>query len=299
MLFAFLTLFAWTLGSFSGARCAGVMGGFAANRLRIASSLLVLSVVIAVTGTNPGIPHAFWFLLAGLLHLGLGDVGLYTAYHHLGPRLAVLVGLCGAPLVTFLVEGLVWNHWPGLWQCLLALAIMIGVIIALAPDEKSRLKDHQSWTTGLIAGIIAALGAGSGSAVTSHAYKILGGASKADFAFHTSAMGLRLVGGIFGLLVLGVVFWRKTPFFPLPEHRPLAWRWMPISVLMGPILGVACYHLALAQVPEASLVQAVIALLPVAVIPLSWSILGDRPSPRALIGAAIGVAAAVGLALVR
>jgi drug/metabolite transporter (DMT)-like permease len=43
----------------------------------------------------------------------------------------------------------------------------------------------------------------------------------------------------------------------------------------------------------------IVALCPIAIIPLSWWLEGDRPTPRSLAGGAVAVACAIALARLR
>jgi drug/metabolite transporter (DMT)-like permease len=83
-----------------------------------------------------------------------------------------------------------------------------------------------------------------------------------------------------------------------PKNWRAAWPWLVGTSVLGPALGVACYQLALQHL-QAGQVQAIVALVPVMVVPLAWWIDGDRPRPRSLIGGAVGVAGVIGMALTR
>jgi drug/metabolite transporter (DMT)-like permease len=56
--------------------------------------------------------------------------------------------------------------------------------------------------------------------------------------------------------------------------------------------------MALSEV-KAGVVQAVVALVPLLVIPLVWVVDGERPRHRAWIGGLLGVAGVAGMALLR
>jgi drug/metabolite transporter (DMT)-like permease len=69
-------------------------------------------------------------------------------------------------------------------------------------------------------------------------------------------------------------------------------------VLLGPVIGVACYQFALSTAPS-GVVLPIVALSPVVIIPFSARFEGDRPKARSLAGAALAVASAIALAMVR
>ena len=70
------------------------------------------------------------------------------------------------------------------------------------------------------------------------------------------------------------------------------------AALCGPVLGVGCYQGALATAPS-GLVLPIVALCPIAIIPISWWFEGDRPKARSLLGGAVAVAFAIALARLR
>jgi len=93
MLWALATVVLWSGAGYSSARCARNWGSARANRFRLGLAAAVLLVLCGVRGEIPTVGPTWWYLLAGVLHLGLGDLGLFGAYRLIGPRLGVLV--CG------------------------------------------------------------------------------------------------------------------------------------------------------------------------------------------------------------
>lgn len=72
--------------------------------------------------------------------------------------------------------------------------------------------------------------------------------------------------------------------------------WVAANALAGPVLGVSCYQWALAE-RGTGVVLPIVALTPLAVVPLARWLEGERPSWRSLLGGVIAVAGAVVLAL--
>jgi drug/metabolite transporter (DMT)-like permease len=71
--------------------------------------------------------------------------------------------------------------------------------------------------------------------------------------------------------------------------------WLLANALAGPTLGVVCYQWALARHPV-SQVLPVVAMVPLAVIPLAYWLEQERPTRRSLVGGVLAVAGVVGLA---
>ncbi|MDA3874313.1 MAG: EamA family transporter, partial [Kiritimatiellae bacterium] len=91
MIFALLTALCWSLGGFGSSRIARHYGSAPANGMRLTLAALVLGGIGVVWGSSFLIPNRSWFLLAGFVHLCLGDIGLFAAYRLLGPRIGVLM----------------------------------------------------------------------------------------------------------------------------------------------------------------------------------------------------------------
>ncbi|TVR44153.1 MAG: hypothetical protein EA402_07765 [Planctomycetota bacterium] len=280
MLFALLTLFLWTGAAYASARSARLAGALRANRWRLLVALPVLAAVGWWWAPDPLGPGLWWFLVAGALHLGLGDMGLFAAYRRLGPRLSLLIALCLTPLMSGVIEWWWLGTRPGWAQAFLALLVLAAVAVALAPTERLRLAPAL-WWSGIACAVAAALGQALGAVATRQGFALQPDAG----AVATAAW--RVAGGA-GVLLVVALFWRE-PAFARGHGRRLA-PWLAVSVLLGPCLGIPAYQQALATVP-AALVQAVIAALPLTIIPLAWIFDGDRPSRRALLAGLVAVAA--------
>ena len=181
--------------------------------------------------------------------------------------------------------------------------ILIGVGFALAPDPKAETalahRDPRGFRIGVLGGIGAAFGQGIGAVISRHAWgldvavglqldggtatfqRMLGGASVVLLALLVS---LHRHGGGFVPQRPGAAAWRET------------WPWIAFAVCAGPVLGVSCYQTALAHAPSA-VVLAIVATSPLAIIPLTAWLDGDRPTRRELIGGVVAVIGVVGLCL--
>ena len=72
---------------------------------------------------------------------------------------------------------------------------------------------------------------------------------------------------------------------------------MVANGVTGPVLGVSCYQWALKNFPT-GVVLPIVAITPIVVIPFSFVMEGERPTPRSLAGGVIAVLGVAGLALV-
>jgi len=86
-----------------------------------------------------------------------------------------------------------------------------------------------------------------------------------------------------------------VPKAPRPWSQ--AWPWVIVNSLAGPAIGVACYQWALSIAPT-GVVLAIVATTPLAVIPFTYVLEGERPSILSLVGGLIAVLGAMALTLV-
>ncbi|MFP4540551.1 MAG: DMT family transporter [Opitutales bacterium] len=310
MLPACLTTLLWSFCAVASRRSVEQLGENAANFWRILLAVAVLGLVSHLNGIAFH-AEAFGFLfLSGLVGFGLGDLGLYYALSRLGSRLTLLLAQCGAVPIAFFLE---WQ-WLGTtlrWgQAGAVLVVLSGITLALLPrrGELPEGAGRRFWA-GVGFGVVAAIGQGAGGVFSRLAYEAQGtfergGGSVLENIFVGAQAGYqRLLGGF---LIIALAFawdrWRSLgrvgPILPRAgDSRQVKTGWVALNAFSGPILGVALFQWALTTTP-AAIVQSIVALTPIVVIPMAWLMEGDRPRPRALVGAAVAVAGVILLALV-
>jgi drug/metabolite transporter (DMT)-like permease len=298
MIQAVFTAVLWAMSAVSAGRSTRLLGAGTANlaRLTLATALLALWAHLFGQGlAGVGLP---WLFLSGIVGFGFGDLALYGAYYHIGPRLGVLLCLClGAPFGA-LME---WA-WLGTrltpYQIFWSATILAGVFAALAPDRRA-VTGARAWGAGIALGVIAALGQAGGAVLTRKAFNV-GGQVGQHIDGGTAAYQRILGGLLLTAIVLLVHRWRKSPV-TLQEtpsvHGPWkrAWPWVIANAVCGPALGVAFYQWALAVAPT-GVVLAVVATTPLVVIPFTMVLDGERPTVRSIAGGAIAVLGAAALA---
>ncbi|MBD3344399.1 MAG: EamA family transporter [Chitinivibrionales bacterium] len=292
MVWTILTLLAFTFGGFSGSKCAGWVGGIAANRWRITLSLPIMVIISMLTGAPFWFPTAWLFFLGGILHIGIGDTFLYIGYNRIGPRLTMLIALCSSPILSWCIEWIFLHSSPDVMELVAAGVVVFGVIIALAPAEKKQFTARQ-WHSGIVVSLLAGTFMSVSAVLTRYAMH------------HTHEQGIeiplivtalyRVAGGTALLLLAGATVFKKPWSIPR-QHSARFGAWLAASVVIGPVLGMTAYHEALNRQPSA-VVQAILSMMPVVVVPLAWIVNKDRPSIRALAGALISVSACIALVL--
>lgn len=297
MLFAFLTTVLWSFSAIFARRLVDALGSTLANfaRLLLATALLAAWAFVFGEGTTgAGLP---WYVISGAIGFGLGDIALYFALPRIGSRLTLLLTQCLAAPLAATIEWLWLGTVLSTAELLAGAGILAGVSIALIPVGDGG-RPHNTFWSGAGFGVLAALGQALGAVVSRHAYEL------------SLASGVRIDGGtaafqriLGGVVCSGVAWWfwrnradeRSWPAL-LGQLKVARFRLILLaSALSGPVLGVGCYQWALATT-RSGIVLPIVALCPIAVIPLSWWFEGDRPAPRSLLGGALAVASAVALA---
>ena len=134
-----------------------MIGGTEANfwRITVATGLLAIYGFGLGAGlTGAGLP---FFLMSGILGIGLGDVAYFQSLPRLGPRLTLLLVQCLTAPIGALIEWIWLGTTLTLAQLLCALTILAGVGIALAPEEHVKIT-RRDLVIGSMAGLLAALG---------------------------------------------------------------------------------------------------------------------------------------------
>jgi drug/metabolite transporter (DMT)-like permease len=303
MLPAFLAALFFALNATCASRSVRASGPVVANLGR----LVVATCVLAVIGH--GIGHGFasastpWFLLSGVIGMGLGDLGVFAALPLLGSRLTVLLTQCLAAPLAALGEWLWLGTRLGAAQIAWGLVILGGVALAIMPSQTSPPRVRVR-PIGFLFGFVAACGQGFGALVSRKAVDVAAAAGEtvrsATFGL-TAAYQRILAGLVFVLLwffVLRLLGRLTAPPAVDAATRRRAPLWMLVNGLAGPVLGVGCYQWALATTPS-GIVLPIAATAPLLAMPFAYWFEGDRPSRRALLGGLVAVGGCVALTVTR
>ncbi len=307
MLAAVLATFLFATSSVTARQSIQRLGSSTANVLRLLVATTMLGLYAHIWGVGFRGPSLPWFLLSGVIGYGVCDTALFMALPRLGARLTSLMVQCLAVPVAAATEWLWLGARLGLGEILASLTILLGVTMALLPDRgvSGSLRTGSPLRPGFMAfvfGGIAAVGQGLGAVISKHGQLL---SREAGFPIDPFSVSYqRIVAGV----VFGGVWWwiqyrRNKLDRPLPvaihqNSKVPTVVWVLINGLSGPCLGVAAYQWALKHEPT-GVVLSVTSLTPVAVIPISRWIDGDRATRRSLIGGVVVVAGVVALALNR
>jgi len=300
---AFLSSFFFALNATCASHSIRLLGTLRANLSRLVVGALVLGLFAHTIGGGFASAGTAWFLLSGVVGLGVGDLGTYGALPRLGSRITILIIQClAAPLAAI---GEWW--WLGTRlsaaQILCGGVILLGVAVAILPSRSDPPRVRVK-PIGFLYGFVGACGQGLGAALLSRkAVMVAAAAGEAvsNVTFGLTAAYERLLAGL--IFTLGW-FWilrllRQLPGPPpsRPAKARAPWLWTLANGLAGPVAGVGCYQWALATTPS-GIVLPIAATAPLVSIPIAFWLEGDRPSRRSISGGVIAVAGCIVLTLV-
>ena len=309
MLASFLAAFFFALNATCASHSVRAVGPVRANIGRLMIATVLLGLFAHVFGHGFSSASLPWFILSGVIGMGLGDLGVYAALPLLGSRITVLMTQCIAAPLAALGEWLWLGTRLSVDEIAWGALILTGVVVAISPS-KSRPPRVKVRAIGLVFGFVAACGQGFGALVSRKGVNV---ADAAGEAAHNAVFGLTAAyQRIFAGLVF-VVLWflvlrllNRLPSRPAPAVNPsgqesaipggmqnAGW-WVVANGLAGPVLGVGCYQWALATTPS-GIVLPIAAIAPLLSIPIAYWLEGDRPTLRAILGGCIAVGGSIAL----
>ncbi len=322
MLASLLSAFFFALNSTCAAHSVRAHGPLRGNLGRLLVAAVVLALFAHTAGNGFASASLSWFLLSGIIGMGIGDLGVYGALPFLGSRLTVLMTQCLAAPLAALGEWLWLGTRLTATQIFWGSAILAGVAIALLPSKSSPPRVTLK-PIGFLFGFIAACGQGFGALVSRKGVDvaIAAGESAHNATFGLTAAYHRILAGLVFITVWFLVLrlLHRLPAPPpidsvtqcvtlpgapavvsavTPANRRRARLWMIANGLAGPVLGVGCYQWALATTPS-GLVLPIVATAPLLSIPIALWLEGDRPTHRSIVGGVIAVAGCIALTLAR
>ena len=168
MLGAFLTTIFFSLSVIFANRSITAVGLTRANLGRLLVAVLCLGAYAHTLGHGLGGAGRDWFLLSGLIGMGLGDLASFNALPLLGSRLAILMGQCLAVPIAILAERLWLSTRLTAGQFTWGAVILAGVALALMPTPQSPPRVRVR-PIGFLWGVLSAAGQGLGAVVSRRA----------------------------------------------------------------------------------------------------------------------------------
>lgn len=289
-------------------RALRLVGYVRANAGRLAVATVVMAVPAFALGRASADRSAL-FVLAGVVGIGLGGLGVFRA-----------LSLIGAPLTSLVVETvaavtagvLAWVWFADALtaaEVVCGLVILGGVVLGLLPYVRGEGRTPRA-RVGVALAVAAGVAQAVAAVISRESLLALQKASPGApvtgrFDVVSSAAFDRLVGGLaIALVALAVAGRRRDlpraqdlgPLGNVLPDRPAFW--IATNALLGPVLGVTSLVWAL-QTLQPGVAQAVVATAPLVAIPFARWLEGYRPPRGYYAGAVVAVAGLVALALTR
>jgi drug/metabolite transporter (DMT)-like permease len=288
---ALLTAIFWAFTAVFFTSASRRIGSFQVNMIRIPIALVVIALTVLIT-TGRFFPQAsspqqvYWLLASGVIGLVLGDTFLFRSLVILGPRLGTLI-FASWPIMTAILS------WIFLDEVLDLMAIA-GIVIAFSgigwvtSERKSEWAvtptsdDAGSKGFGVMLALLGALGQAVGLVIAKHAMGDDLAPIEASYIRMIAAfVMIWILGGITGkaAAALGAIRQAKAMLYTLG------------GAICGPYLGI-WMSLVAVKYTETGVAAAIMASVPVVIIPVTVIVYKQKPSFRAIMGAlvtAIGI----------
>ncbi len=271
----------WAVASVIYSRVGQTIHPLELNLFKGAIAVVLLLCTIFISGdVLPALAFNdyFFFILSGMLGIGLGDSAFLTALKYLGARRTLLMETLAPPITAilallFLQEQLSFAAWCGIILTILGVA---WVLSERTPGTSTHHSTHL--LRGISFGILAAIALAIGAVL-----------SRAVFTTTTVsslwAALLRLSGGLC-IIIPWVALKTRSSGLKLPTLRAIAAIF--IASFTGTYLGIWLQQTAI-QFTAAGIALTLTNTSPLFVLPLAAA-MGERISFRAIAGVGIAIA---------
>jgi drug/metabolite transporter (DMT)-like permease len=208
----------------------------------------------------------------------------------------------GAPFAVIIER--VWLGTQLSWMQISCIGVIVGgVAFAIAPHDSEK-RDPRQWRIGALFGVLSGLGGAFGAVFSRRAFAEA--AACGETVDGANAAFQRIIGGVLVAgLFLVIVRWQKSRALAEAageaddlsddaRRSRRAWLWVTCNAIAGPTLGVSCMQWALRTTPT-GVVLAIVAMTPLAVIPLARIFEGEKPTVYSFVGSVLAVAGVIGL----
>jgi drug/metabolite transporter (DMT)-like permease len=295
---ALLTSVLFSFTAVLSAQASRRVGPLITNRVRLIIALIYLMIINLILFGQPlpvgaGIERWVWLSLSGVIGLALGDMFLFSAYEHIGPRLGMLL-MSLAPVIGALLAWLLFGETlrPGQIAGMALTLSGIAWVVGTRPAENSNQPHIDG--RGLLYGVLAAAGQAVGLVLSKQG--MTGGSSPGDFSpFAANAIRMLAAMAVLWLMTFAQRQGRKT--IEAVRRDRLALRLIAVGAFIGPVLGVSASLLAV-QHAEIGVASTLMSLSPIFLLPISYFAFGERFDWQTVAGTLVAMAGVALLFLV-
>ena len=258
----------------------------------MAVGLLVLAHAILLGTILPVATSGqwFWMGLSGVVGLGIGDFGYFSALVTIGPRRSVLL-MALSPIFASIGAYLMLGETIPTFAVLGIAITLAGVIVVILESEERSGEEPVSKrlrSYGVFFALIGAIGQGVGLVLSKKGIYL-------DPGVILNPLSATLIRMILGALFVWIVAAtaRKLPELREAMRSKEGMSHTAVGAFLGPFLGVTLSMVAVTYT-NAGIAQTLMSLMPVLIIPVVWIMYKQRTSWRGMLGAAMAV---VGVAI--
>jgi len=280
---ALATACLWTVNALIAESASREVGSLSVTLIRLVLGFFFISVLNLVDRgfllpTDATLHSWTWLSLSGIMGLTVADLCIFRAFVEIGARIAMLI-MALVPPMTAIIGWFVMREiltGPDLMGMLLT---VVGV--ALVVLEK-RQNAESIGSRRPFSGVLLALG----GAVSQAIGLVLGKYGMGSYYFF-AATQIRIIAGIMGLSIFAsfIGWWPRV-------FRALTYRNAMIQTSCGAFFGLflgVSFSLLAVQNTQTGVASAIMALVPVLIIPPSIIFKKDRVTRREVFGAIIAV----------
>ena len=290
---ALLTAVLWAFTTVFFTSASRRIGSFNVNMIRIPIALVIIaSTVLISTGRLfPEVSTAeqvYWLIASGVIGLVLGDTFLFRSLVILGPRLGTLI-FGSWPIMTAVLSWIFLDE-------ILDLTAIAGITVAFVGIgwvtserktewvAKSTSADAGSKGFGVFLALLGGFGQATGLVMAKYAM--------GDDLAPIEASYIRMIAACATIWILGGITGKAaTAIGAMRRLRPMLYTLG--GAICGPFLGI-WMSLVAVKYTETGVAAAIMASVPVVVIPVTIIVYKQKPSVRAILGALVTT---VGIAL--
>jgi drug/metabolite transporter (DMT)-like permease len=292
---ALATATLWTFNTLLFTSASKKIGPLSVNAYRIIMAIGFLAaahiILLGTVAPNANNEHWFWLGLSGIIGLGIGDFGLFSAFVTLGPRRTVLVMALSpifASLGAYMLTGETISPAAIAGMSVTLAGIVIVILEGEAQSGEPAVTNSLK-LRGLTLALVGAAGQGIGLAFSKKGINLDPNAMINPL----SATLMRMVfGALFVWISLSVI--GKLPELRRAVRDRSGIRHTAAGAFIGPFLGVTLSMVAV-TFTQAGIAQTLMSLMPVMIIPVVWAVNKQKTSWRGILGALIAV---VGVAII-
>lgn len=266
---AMLTVFSWTIGTFSFAHASRIANPGSVNRVRLLYAFLVLGIMTCIISgispielfKQPQWSHYFWFGCSGIVGLTLGDYFAFTAYHILGSRRTSLFSSFAPGAALFAGMFLVDEQLSVIGMTGMLVSIIGVLLLTLSKNEQAAVhaEGRGNFTQGILFAALGAICQGLGLVLAKKGFLSSGEEISAIHATWIRMFIATISVYLIGIFKTNIINEFKGITFTPNKLKPVL-----LGTLFGPVIGVSL-SLFSANKIEVSITQTILSLLPVSV----------------------------------